>query len=75
MHGNVAEWVADGYGPYVGTAVSDPVAPGAEKYVIRGGGFISSGESCRSSDRDKAVSSAKFTYVGFRIARKVPEKK
>ena len=40
MSGNVAEWVADYYGPYDSTKTSDPASPESGEYrVLRGGSF------------------------------------
>ncbi len=75
MHGNVAEWVADGYAAYPAGAATDPLALTAEEQVLRGGGWLSGGVKCRSSNRDKAAATTKFTYLGLRIARKIPEKR
>ena len=54
MHGNVAEWCNDFYGPGYGAAAEavDPRGPasGTER-VLRGGSWSSGAEACRSSAR------------------------
>ena len=49
LAGNVAEWVADRYGPYPAEPQQDPTGPaeGALR-VVRGGGFLDSGVSLLS---------------------------
>ncbi|MCA9067161.1 MAG: SUMF1/EgtB/PvdO family nonheme iron enzyme, partial [Planctomycetaceae bacterium] len=57
MHGNVAEWVLDGYAPYT---PADGAVNGSEQWirtdqpdprVVRGGSWELSAESCRSAAR------------------------
>jgi formylglycine-generating enzyme required for sulfatase activity len=70
VHGNVAEWVADGYGAYSAAAVIDPRGPatGAQK-VRRGGSFASKAASCSSAHRSSVESGTHFKDTGFRVAR------
>lgn len=70
MHGNLAEWCLDWYGPYpVGKDVAkDPVGPrGGEGRVIRGGSFLSTPAECRSAFRSYAKPEARTIEIGFRV--------
>ena len=51
MHGNVWEWVADRYGPYPSSAVTDPKGPSSGIRVLRGGSWASGARHCRSANR------------------------
>jgi formylglycine-generating enzyme required for sulfatase activity len=68
MHGNVAEWCLDYYGPYPGGAVTDPKGPatGATR-VLRGGAYNSPGKSCRSARRDSRSQTLSNFAAGFRV--------
>ena len=69
MHGNVAEWCWDYYGPYrdVLTEV-DPTGPSeGSEHVVRGGDWFSPARNCRSSARDKANPKTKDSAIGFRV--------
>jgi formylglycine-generating enzyme required for sulfatase activity len=69
MHGNVAEWCWDWFGPYEGDAV-DPRGPAHGKdRVLRGGGFhILAAEECNSGIRNRSKPGAENPYAGFRVA-------
>jgi formylglycine-generating enzyme required for sulfatase activity len=68
MHGNVSEWCQDWYGPYPGGRVTDPKGPSTgSAHVLRGGGFDSVGQACRSAKRDSHVPTYGYTDQGFRI--------
>ncbi len=91
MHGNVAEWVLDQYVPdayqqFVGRTVRDPLFVPMTLYprVVRGGGWDSDAEACRSaargfssedwSQQDPQVPQSIWYHtdalaVGFRIVR------
>ncbi len=73
MHGNVAEWVADWYGPYSSAPAKNPPGPtrGSSR-VVRGGAFMTSPESQRSADRDKLEPETRFLGIGFRCAHNPP---
>jgi formylglycine-generating enzyme required for sulfatase activity len=69
MHGNVAEWVADWYGPYPATTA----AIGGEKTdqnqkVFRGGSFASTFEQVAPYEREHATPAEISSEVGFRCA-------
>jgi formylglycine-generating enzyme required for sulfatase activity len=68
MHGNAWEWCQDLYGPYPGGNVTDPkgAATGSSR-VLRGGGFTSVGQGCRSAKRDSRSPTYFNTIQGFRI--------
>ena len=72
MHGNVAEWVLDGFPtngiqPYSPQAVTDPVERSGPLRMVRGGSWWSSSVVARSSYRAGAVV-ADLGNVGFRLA-------
>lgn len=76
MSGNVWEWCWDIYGPYPTAEVIDPTgaAPPAdstvtEYRVLRGGGWDSAPNLCRSASRRRAIPGGRADNVGFRIAR------
>ena len=78
MYGNVAEWCNDIYSDsyYKETPEKNPQGPAkGKKYILRGGSWSSSAESCRSSYRigeDPGFQDACFTRddIGFRCVRK-----
>ncbi len=70
MHGNVAEWCSDWYGPYGTDAQTNPTGPSSgSARVIRGGSWNDAAGSCRSANRDSyypGVSDYPITF-GFRV--------
>jgi len=79
MHGNVAEWCNDRYGAeyYAESPVENPRGPAeGQERVIRGGGWNSSAESCRSAYRagDPAIDDTCLANdaIGFRCVRNGP---
>jgi formylglycine-generating enzyme len=61
MHGNVAEWVLDGYGPYPGAkgkalSAAEAMAKPTKLYprVVRGGSYDDKPAACRSAARKKS---------------------
>ncbi len=78
MHGNVAEWCNDFYAPdyYADSPAENPRGPAeGEKYVLRGGHWGASAESCTSAFRigeEPGFSDACFARdaIGFRCVRK-----
>lgn len=70
MHGNVAEWVWDYYGPYDEEARVDPTgAPTGALRVNRGGGWNDFAKSLRSAYRAALPADGSSPSVGFRVAR------
>jgi len=68
MHGNVAEWCRDWYGPYVADAVKDPKGPAAgTERVIRGGNYFSGMDTCRSAKRLSFRAGFAANAIGFRV--------
>jgi formylglycine-generating enzyme required for sulfatase activity len=65
MHGNVAEWCLDSYGPYPTGKVVDPLHRGTGLDVCRGGGAMFTADWARSAARLKFFD---FPYIGFRVA-------
>jgi len=71
LAGNVGEWVADWYGPYPETDEIrvNPTGPDSGTYrVVRGGGFLDSGQFLRTSARRAVPPEGNARDVGFRCA-------
>ena len=68
MHGNVAEWCLDWYGPYQDNIVRDPLGPqaGVEK-VFRGGHYLNLANECRSARRQSFPPDQASAGIGFRV--------
>jgi formylglycine-generating enzyme len=75
MHGNVAEWCLDWYGPYVGEDQVDPVGSAdGDARVTRGWSFLSpafqdSSRLCRSANRSGCLPEDANECTGFRVVR------
>jgi len=76
MHGNVAEWCLDWYGPYEAEKQTDPVGRVAGmSRVCRGGSCVkitdkvAAGKFCRSANRSGRVPDDADRYTGFRIVQ------
>jgi formylglycine-generating enzyme required for sulfatase activity len=68
MHGNVAEWCADYYGPYPAGGAADPAGPQAGKArVVRGGSWASFERGCRSASRSSTPAAYQLKFLGFRV--------
>jgi formylglycine-generating enzyme required for sulfatase activity len=68
MHGNVAEWCKDWYGPYPAQDQTDPEGPadGASR-ILRGGGFGFGTWSVRSARRDHQPPQSRSAQWGLRV--------
>jgi formylglycine-generating enzyme required for sulfatase activity len=67
MHGNVWEWCLDSYAAYSAGAVKDPFVTGGPYRVIRGGGWVSDSNHCRSAYRFNRDPGYTGNSVGFRV--------
>jgi formylglycine-generating enzyme required for sulfatase activity len=74
MHGNVAEWCRDWYGPYrfekddPQKQVKDPAGPPqGTKRILRGGAWRTKPTTCRSAAREAALPEDKADDIGLRI--------
>jgi formylglycine-generating enzyme required for sulfatase activity len=76
MHGNVWEWCWDIYAKdfYRRSPLVDPRGPDSGTWrVLRGGSWLSTGDSCRSAFRSGTAPGDGDIYIGFRAARRAPE--
>ena len=70
MSGNVQEWCEDWFAPYPGGEQVDPVGPDTGTFkVVRGGGWNSMKNSCRTTNRGWTEPFNCYRSFGFRIAR------
>jgi formylglycine-generating enzyme required for sulfatase activity len=71
MHGNVWEWVEDGYQTYPdGEVIDPPAAPSSGGVrVYRGGSFKNDPQTCRSANRDADSYVGAQGDYGFRLYR------
>ena len=75
MHGNLAQWCEDYYGPYEGSNVKDPlrtVGPSEGQHILRGGSWDDSVQYCRAASRASAVDGI-GAHIGFRVAVSIQE--
>lgn len=65
------EWVADWYGPYAASAVTNPTGPSdGTGRVLRGGGWSDDGAlRVRGAYRTGITPTFSVSYLGFRCAR------
>lgn len=69
MHGNVSEWCSDWSGEYPKKSVIDPMGPkGGTHRVIRGRGYESRAQDCRSAARNSSSPWGRSIEGGFRVA-------
>jgi formylglycine-generating enzyme required for sulfatase activity len=70
MHGNVWEWVQDGYADDKGEAQTDPIyAQGGSHRVYRGGSWVILARYLRAACRDRYEPARRHHNLGFRPAR------
>ncbi len=74
MHGNVAEWCRDWYGPYDGACTNPVGVSVGTARVSRGGYWGSSASGCRSAARHSASPESADASTGFRLMRALPLK-
>lgn len=73
MHGNVAEWCLDWYGPYAGGEVTDPTGRAHGNACVTrgwswlGAGYQSAPRFCRSANRSGLLIDDANRYTGFRV--------
>lgn len=74
LSGNVWEWVADAYAPYVPGAASNPTGPtSGEHRVLRGGGWNDPDPNrVHASFRFWLAPGTRSSDLGFRCARPIP---
>jgi formylglycine-generating enzyme required for sulfatase activity len=70
MHGNVAEWCSDWYGPYENGAQTDPLGRAdGDCRVFRGGFYSSMTRFLRSANRGSWVTNSASEQIGFRVVQ------
>jgi sulfatase modifying factor 1 len=70
MHGNVAEWCSDWYGPYESGAKTDPLGRvDGDCRVFRGGFHSSMIRFLRSANRGSWVTNSASERIGFRVVQ------
>jgi formylglycine-generating enzyme required for sulfatase activity len=72
VHGNVWEWVQDGwdpafYGKFEENVAVNPASPFSAQRVLRGGRFDSSPPHCCSSYRSANYPTLRISLIGFRV--------
>jgi formylglycine-generating enzyme required for sulfatase activity len=74
LHGNVWEWVWDGYSTYGLREVSNPRGGGGAARVLRGGSWDNRPEGACSAYRNWNSPSVTVRFVGFRLLLSSPER-
>ncbi|MFM1889971.1 MAG: hypothetical protein RLZZ565_728 [Planctomycetota bacterium] len=76
MHGNVWEWVEDGFeAGYAGAPADTSVwkDSGFGGRVLRGGGYLANADYCRSAYRNRGIPGLKGGAFGFRVVLEAVE--
>ena len=68
VHGNVREWVQDGYRSEL-PGGRDPLVTSGSFHVLRGGGWSDYVENLRFADRFRILPNSRYIDVGFRLVR------
>ena len=73
LHGNVWEWIQDGWSPNYVDATHDASArqQSASKRVLRGGSWLNGPHGVRSARRHAAEPGLRRSDIGFRIVAAV----
>jgi formylglycine-generating enzyme required for sulfatase activity len=74
LHGNVWEWVWDGYSTYGPGEVSNPRGGSGASHVYRGGSWGFTPENARSANRFRDPPSNLCRNLGFRLLLPSPER-
>ncbi len=69
--GNVAEWTSSAFGPYAGNLVPDPEYLLGHK-TTRGGSWNIKAVDCRVTSRDGRDPNQRYSDVGFRCVKDIP---
>jgi len=70
VHGNVGEWVWDGYGPYPVGSATDPTGDDASMTrVVRGGSYSEEPVKSRLAERRAVAPATRVRNIGFRIVK------
>ncbi|MEM7245966.1 MAG: bifunctional serine/threonine-protein kinase/formylglycine-generating enzyme family protein [Acidobacteriota bacterium] len=74
LTGNVRDWCLNSYrrGPEATSLVTIDAVGGSEPRFVRGGSHLSTESFCRAATRFGIEPEARFTGVGFRLARSLP---
>jgi formylglycine-generating enzyme required for sulfatase activity len=68
LHGNVWEWMADGYQQTPSRRDVDQLSTGSNR-VLRGGSWFFNAQFCRSAGRSSDTPAYRYTYIGARLDR------